>query len=96
MPWVFDSPLSDKIIPGSSKGRTIDFGSVDAWFEISAGLSVEIRERMCGMHVCMSNPAPGIYGDVTQTGFAVPIAIGMDLVFMSSSLMHHPCYCSVV
>lgn len=23
------------------------------------------------MHVCMSNPAPGTYGDVTQTGFAV-------------------------
>ena len=37
-----------------------------------------------------SNPAPGTYGAVTQIGCAVPILIGMDLVFMSSSLMHHP------
>ena len=66
LPWVFDSPLSDNfIIPGSSKGRTIDFGSVDAWFE----------SRSRNIWLCNAN---WLRGKI------------VDLVFMSSSLMHHP------
>lgn len=45
----------DKITPGSSNGRTIDFKSVDAWFESSSRnkmvmqreLATQSRQALC-------------------------------------------------